>query len=192
MNIADVHHDIIFRGGIIDYMVLYGKESIPVNPISEIQTNNSMYHYFELWLSALFAQFFRITGTNAYYLLAVPLLLTIVVYGTFSILVSLIKKHTILLSLFAFGVLFFSGISAIESYFEIPINIHIGRMYILAEKCEKLAAIYMAILFLIHQFNTENKIYTYVAVSILGIHIFNNYISSVVFGRQPFCLSRRK
>ena len=198
MNIADVHHDIIFRGGIIDYLVLYGKESIPVNPISEIQTINSMYHYFELWLSALFAQFFKVSGTNAYYMLAIPLLLTMVVYGTFSILISLIKKHKIILAMFAFGILFFSGISAIQMYFNIPINIHSGRMYPIAEKSEKLVAIYMAILFLIHQLIQKNKIYTYFAISILGI-IYSTtillpviFVTSILFIKEVITLKFRK
>lgn len=181
LNIASIHHDIIFRGGIIDYLVLYGKEELVARSIIPELTNQiTIYHYFELWLSGIYAQFFNISGTNAYYMLSIPTLLTIVVYGVYSFMISCIKTFPILLAICAIGIMFFSGFSALEMFFNSTLGIHVGRMYPLAEKSEKLIIIYAAFIFLLHQLRVRNKTYSYIAISILGIIYSSTILIPVV------------
>ena len=127
------------------------------------------YHYAELWLTALFSETFRISSISSYFLIVIPLCVTIFAVGLYSLL-SKLNQNFVLKYLLIIAGLFISGVYfSIYDSFEVTKYSYQADNGILSLFSQKLCVVYVFLLF----------------ASVLFVNGHRN-ISIVIFSIIPF------
>jgi hypothetical protein len=171
-ELKKIHFDYSFCGGVADYMNQFGIETTILDPI-RTNAHYQIYHYFELWNAALFANLFNSTGTQALMLITYPFHLTLLVIGiiTFAIENSRNSIYTILLIAFfitPLGILYNKIFQAINA----PQLILIEDLGLLTLQGMKLFAVYAVALVFVNDFALPPFNFKAVSLWIISLFIY--------------------
>ncbi len=102
----ELHADHYFYSKIIDYLNIYGRETTSGNIIFAINKSDiglNPYHYSELWIAGFFSKLFNISSISSYYIISIPIYVSIYCIGIYSYFRSFVKNIYIvyLIALFA-------------------------------------------------------------------------------------------
>lgn len=99
-NIKQVHWDFAFWGGIADSFNRFHIESYYLDVMEEaIPLTPNMYHYFEIWTSALYSKVFGYTGTKSLLLFTYPLFTGLYLLGVYGLIAENLKFKSMFITI---------------------------------------------------------------------------------------------
>lgn len=167
-----LHADHYFYAKMVSSLNVYGTENTS-DAIVFIKDKSSIglnpYHYSELWIAALFAKLFNISSVAAYFLIAIPLFVSIYTIGIYTLLKNAINnkyfRYTVsLLCLFVGGIYF-----SVYNNFELTNYLNNSDNSILSLFSQKLSLIYVLVLLAFVLYNKGEKFLSYIVFIIIPV-----------------------
>lgn len=189
------HPDYIFYGKVSTYIWETGVESSIMNYFYPNENPVKVYHYFELWLNAVFSEGFKVNKVKYLITTTYPVISTIVFIGFLSLYeISVLKikkrKNVKLIIFLSFLSIFSSGIY-FNFFNKIPFLNESKLFSNYLFDYYKLSIIYVFLFIILIGFTKEQKNYTYILAGslFLGI-IYSPVLPATFLGYALFTLIR--